>query len=141
MSATLASYVFLPWVRRGMATQIPRKDGEMTGATRAEVTITVTLDAAGERRDIAVPVALYGPGEVSGIDRRVVIRTTPRTDENDAEPSYFTAIEFDQADFPWRYTPASADARGRLRPWIVLAVVTPAEIGAETAASEAACRS
>ena len=54
--------------------------------------------------------------------RRVVIRTTPRPDELDAEPNYFAAVEFDQADFPWRYTPARADARGRLRPWLVLAV-------------------
>jgi hypothetical protein len=136
VSATLATYGFLPWLRRGMASQITRKDGEMTGAPRADVTITLTLDAAGDRRDIVVPVALYGPGEVGVIDRRVVIRTTPRADENDAEPNYFTAIEFDQADLPWRYMPASADARGRLRPWLVLAVVTAGEISHEAPPSD-----
>jgi len=82
-----------------------------------------------------VPAMLYGPGEVGAIDRRVVIRTTPRTNENDAEPNYFTSVEFDQPDFPWRYTPASADVRGRLRPWIVLAVVKATEIGTEDAPS------
>jgi hypothetical protein len=65
---------------------------------------------------------------VAAIDGRVVIRTTPHAGEHDAEPNYFVAVEFAQADFPWRYTPARADARGRLRPWLVLAVVARNEI-------------
>ena len=131
MSDTLATYAFLPWLRRGMASEITRPDGGMTGAARADVPITVKLDAAGDPRDVVVPLALYGPGEVAGIDRRVVIRTNPKAGENDAEPNYFPAAEFDQPDFPWRYTPAAANAGKRLRPWLVLAVLTADEIGDE----------
>jgi hypothetical protein len=119
-----------------MAGKIKRRDGEMTGAPRPGVTITLVIDAAGDRREVDVPVELHGPGEVGTIDPRVVIRTTPRADEIDAEPNYFPAIEFDQPDFPWRYTPASVDAHGRLRPWLVLAIVTADEIGAEAPPTE-----
>ena len=55
-----------------------RPDGRLTGAARAKVPITLVLDAAGDRREIAVPLALHGPGEVGAIDPRVVIRTKPQ---------------------------------------------------------------
>ena len=79
---------------------------------------------------------LHGPGEVGAVDARVVIRTNPKPDELDAEPNYFAAAEFDQADFPWRFTPARADARTRLRPWLVLAVLTENEITSECTSAE-----
>ncbi|MET9735777.1 hypothetical protein ABZZ79_35680 [Streptomyces sp. NPDC006458] len=121
---TPASYAFLPWLRRGLAREIDRPDGTTTGAARAAVPITLGIDAAGERRPVTTPFELYGPGEVAALDPRVVIRTVPGPDENDAEPSCFPAVEFAQPDFPWRFTPARAeDTRGRLRPWIVLAVL------------------
>jgi hypothetical protein len=41
----------------------------------------------------------------------------------DFEPNYFPAIEFDRPDFPWLFTPAKANDKGRLRPWICLVVV------------------
>jgi hypothetical protein len=136
MSDLPASYAFLPWLRRGMASEIDRPDGSMTGAPRALVLLTLSLDASGERRDVPVPVALHGPGEIGGIDRRVVIRTVPKSGEVDAEPNYFASIEFDQSDFPWRYTAASADGKARLRPWLVLAVLRTDEIEDEASPLE-----
>ncbi|MFJ5778894.1 hypothetical protein [Streptomyces sp. NPDC093094] len=121
---TPASYAFLPWLRRGLAREIDRPDGTATGAARAAVPITLGIDAAGERRPVTVPFELFGPGEIAAVDPRVVIRTLPGADENDAEPSVFPAVEFAQPDFPWRFTPARAESvRGRLRPWTVLAVL------------------
>ena len=134
MSDVPASYAFLPWLRRGIAREITRLDFTLTGAARAEVPVTLELDAAGDRRDVAAALALHGPGEVGAVDARVVIRTNPKPDELDAEPNYFAAAEFDQADFPWRFTPARADARTRLRPWLVLAVLTENEITSESTA-------
>ena len=46
----------------------------------------------------------------------------------DAESNLFPALELHQADFPWRYTPARANARERLRPWLVLVVLADDEI-------------
>ena len=66
---------------------------------------------------------LYGPGDVTGIDPQQVVRIEPRQRTTDFEPNYFPAIEFDRPDFPWLFTPAKADAQGRLRPWLCLVVV------------------
>jgi hypothetical protein len=73
--------------------------------------------------DIDRQVRLYGPGDVTGIDARQVVRTEPRHQAADFEPNYFPAIEFDRPDFPWLFTPAKANAEGRLRPWLCLVVV------------------
>ena len=84
MSDAPASYAFLPWLRRGIAREITRLDFTLTGAARAEVPVTLELDAAGDRRDVAAALALHGPGEVGAVDARVVIRTNPKPDELDA---------------------------------------------------------
>jgi hypothetical protein len=131
MSGPLASYAFLPWLRRGLAGGIQRQDGDMTGDPRASVPLVLTLNADGQARDVPVPLALYGPGEILGIDRRNVVRTIPKSGEIDADPNYFVVAEFDQADFPWRYTAASAASTDRLRPWLVLAVLRAEEISDE----------
>ena len=78
-------------------------------------------------RDIDRQVRLYGPGDVTGIDPRQVVRTEPSHLATAFEPNYFPAIEFDRPDFPWLFTPAKADAEGRLRPWLCLVVVRKQE--------------
>jgi hypothetical protein len=133
VSDPAASYAFLPWLRRGVVREIARRDGMMTGEPRASVPVTLVLDAAGDQRDVTAGIELFGPGEVAAIDPRPIIRTIPRADEVDAEPTSFPAVEFEQPDFPWRFTPARADAaRSRLRPWLVLAVLAEDEIEEET---------
>ena len=83
----------------------------------AELTATVDQD-----------VALYGPGDIIGIDSRAVIRTDPRDWITNFEANYLAAVDFDDPDFPWRYTPAAPDQAGlRLRPWLTLIVLTPDE--------------
>ena len=51
----------------------------------------------------------------------------PTPDDNDAEFESLALIEFDQADLPWRYTPAAANASGQLRPWLTLLVFEEGE--------------
>ena len=70
-----------------------------------------------------MPLRLYGPGDVTGIDPRAVIRIDPPPGTADFEPNYLAAIEFDTPDFPWLFTPAAAGSNGRLRPWLCLVVV------------------
>ncbi|WP_329254693.1 hypothetical protein [Streptomyces canus] len=130
-----ATYAFLPWLRRGIAREIERRDGAMTGEARASVPITIGLDASGDRREVTADIELFGPGEVAALDPRTIIRTVPKPDEDDAEPNYFPAVEFDQPDLPWRFTPAREDAaRTRLRPWLALAILMQDEIEAEAPA-------
>jgi hypothetical protein len=118
---THANYVFLPWVRQGMASGIQTPDS--LGANQAGVaTIPVTLRINGTEA-LDRNVRLHGPGDVTGIDPQQVVRTEPRHLATDFEPNYFPAVEFDRPDFPWLFTPARADATGLLRPWLCLVVV------------------
>lgn len=82
------------------------------------------------QRTVTAPIEFLGPGDISGSNPRDVIRVVPPPGALDAELNYFPAIEFDQADLPWRYTPRREDADGRLRPWMCLLTLTEGEMGA-----------
>ena len=113
---TSANYVFLPWVRQGAASGIQTPDS-LSANQAGFVSVPVKLRV----NDTDLPeqqVRLYGPGDVTGIDPLQVIRTEPRHLATDFEPNYFPAVEFDRPDFPWLFTPAKADAAGKLRPWL-----------------------
>ena len=65
----------------------------------------------------------YGPGDVTGIDPRQIVRCEPPDGTTTFEPNHFAALELDAPELPWLFTPAAASAAGRLRPWLVLVVV------------------
>ena len=116
-----ASVVFLPWVRQGLAARITTPDPLKTPLP-AQAPLGVTLgvnniDAA------SVGVRLFGPADVIGIDPRQVVRTEPPAGTDNYESNDLAAVEFDNPDLPWLFTPAAADGQGRVRPWIVLVVV------------------
>ena len=128
---TLRNYTFLPWTRQGFASEIATDDdlgtgGSAPGAERAAVAVSFTI--AGQ--PISKQVQLLGPGDVIGINPRVVVKTDPRHWVTDFESNYLPYIEFYEEDFPWRFTPARAgDAlvNSRLRPWICLVVLEEGE--------------
>jgi hypothetical protein len=128
---TLRNYTFLPWTRQGFASEIATDDnlgtgGSAPGAERAAVPVSFTI--AGQ--PISKQVQLLGPGDVIGINPRVVVKTDPRHWVTDFESNYLPYIEFYEEDFPWRFTPARAgDALvdSRLRPWICLVVLEEGE--------------
>ena len=118
---TSANYVFLPWVRQGAASGIETPDS-LDANQPGVVSVPVKL-RVNNSEDIDRQVCLYGPGDVTGIDARQMVRTEPRHQATDFEPNYFPAIEFDRPDFPWLFTPAKANTEGKLRPWLCLVVV------------------
>ncbi len=122
---TSANYVFLPWVRQGAASGIQTPDS-LSANQAGVVSVPVKL-RVNNTDDIDRQVRLHGPGDVTGIDPQQVVRTEPRHLATDFEPNYFPAIEFDRPDFPWLFTPAKADAAGKLRPWLCLVVVRKQE--------------
>ena len=67
-SPALAAYTFLPWVQGGVSRSIAAAD-EPTAALAARVTLPVSVhvDGAG---DVPATVRLYGPGDVTGLERR-----------------------------------------------------------------------
>jgi hypothetical protein len=129
-----ASYRFLSFVRAGMSGLVSAVDNLGAGApipAVASVDIKVPILGA-DYQDTSAPkadalatnhVSLHGPGDISGINVRQVIRTFPRDRATLAETTMFPLIEFDRPDFPWMFTPAQATADGRLRPWLCLVVV------------------
>ena len=118
MAAT--QYRFLPWARRGLADRVTRDDGGGALPARATVSVGLTVSSLPPARH---DLSLYGPGDVVGVDPRLIVRVSPRANSTDVEPNYFAQIEFDPPDFPWLFTPARAAANNQLRPWCVLVVV------------------
>ena len=111
-----AALSFLPWTRQGAAASINAPDpltANLSGA--AELTANVAVNGGSVP---PVTVRLRGPADVQGIDANQVVRTDPRPGSTDFEPNCFPSIEFDRADFPWLFTPASPTTDGRLRPWL-----------------------
>ncbi|MFO7679609.1 MAG: hypothetical protein R6X34_06115 [Chloroflexota bacterium] len=129
----MPTYSFLPWLRQGVANEITAVDHDPAVKVRATVQVDLKLKATkiggGEQVEtISRPVALYGPGDIVGVDSRVVVRTEPRHWITNFEPNYLACIEFYDEDFPWRYTPAAPDKTNhRLRPWLTLVVLKESE--------------
>jgi hypothetical protein len=118
-----ARYQYLPWVREGAANAYRNPDDlkpvlQLPGG-KPLTALPVTLEI-NDTRDADVSLRLYGPGDVTGIDARVVIRVDPPPRTADLEPNYLVSIEFDSPDFPWLFTPAAAGGKERLRPWLCL---------------------
>ena len=123
-NGTAARHNFLPWVRQGVATGISQPETLGAGVPgRAILPVILKVNDT----DVTVNLRLYGPGDVTGIDPRQVIRTEPRPLAMEFEPNYFPAIEFDRPDFPWLFTPAKPNDQEQLRPWIFLVVVRKQE--------------
>jgi hypothetical protein len=121
------SYTFLSWVRRGMASAIRSGDTVEKGRVQIAVQATLRDQSSGNTADVAAKVSIVGPGDVTGFDPRLVIRTEPVHLANDFEPDYFPVVEFDLPDFPWLFSPYAPDAQDRLQPWICLAAVEKTE--------------
>jgi hypothetical protein len=116
-----ASVVFLPWVRQGLAARIAVPD-PVTSVLPAGAPLGVSLAVNGAPA-ASMSVRLHGPADIIGIDPRQVVRTEPAAGTPDYESNDLAAVEFDNPDLPWLFTPAAADPQGRLRPWLVLVVV------------------
>ena len=118
MSATV--YRFLPWSRRGLSAAVPGATDGAPVRPRAAVDIDVVIAGAGTA---STSTTLHGPGDVVGLDPSVVVRTIPRAGSTNVEPNYLAAIDFDQPELPWLFTPTGVPSSGHLRPWLVLVVV------------------
>ena len=127
------SYQFLPWVRRGLAVALDVPDNLGVGAplaARGSAQVGVKLAAPHDGTAIApLPMRLHGPGDVIGIDQRLVVRTDPKPHATNFEPNYLAIVDFDPPDFPWMLTPAKAQDDRRLRPWLVLIVLEAKKTG------------
>ena len=151
-SALVAQYTFLPWLRRGIATQIPEADtlGASDGGAILRAALAVELSlrsislagAASDSAPIAKSLQLLGPGDIRGVRPEAIVRVHPRDGTQAFEAISLAYLDFYEEDFPWRYTPAraaiageAADHRFKLRPWIALWVLADDEFTAAAAPS------
>jgi hypothetical protein len=119
---SVATYRFLPWSRRGLAAAIPGGQPDSTPIP-ARAALDIEIVVSGVANPVTNHATLHGPGNVIGLDPTVIVRTTPRDGSTNVEPNYLAAVDFDQPELPWLFTPAGAPASGRLLPWLVLVVV------------------
>jgi hypothetical protein len=115
---------FLPYLRRGLA-QLNATPDPLTGALRGDQTFNASVQIAGQ--SAGQTLLLRSAGEAVGLGAAQVLRTEPRPDSAGVEPNYFPLIELAAPDLPWLLTPAAADGRDRLRPWLVLVAVREQE--------------
>jgi hypothetical protein len=130
MTTSLGRYHFQAWARRGIGASVTNVDsGTLPDHAKLDVQIALQVQAGLTPNPVLPPsvtVELYGPGDIAGIDQRMVIRTEPRQFTVNFEPNYLAGIEFDAPDFPWLFTPAAPNG-DRLHPWLALIVLQPQE--------------
>lgn len=115
---TVAIYSFIASMRHGFGSLLANKpaiDG------RGTIQLSIGVNNCGSNAVVSLEKPTYGPGDVTGFDTRLIVRTDPPANATDFEPNYFPAIEFTSPDFPWLFTPWTLG--DRIQPWIVLVVV------------------
>jgi hypothetical protein len=130
MSAPLGRYHFLSWARRGVGASVTNVDNAGSLPSRASLSVQLALEVNGApspQQPTPMPVQMFGPGDVIGIDPRHIIRTEPRQFTVNFEPNYLCGIEFDTPDLAWLFTPAAPNG-DQLRPWLALIALKPDEL-------------
>jgi hypothetical protein len=120
--ASKGMYTFFSYVRRGAAAAITDPDSS-SKATPGRASYNLSLTVGGLASSPQTKATLYGPGDVTGIDPGLIGLMQPAPHTTDFEPNYFPAVELTSADFPWMFTPASANTSGQLRPWLCLVAI------------------
>jgi hypothetical protein len=133
-------YEFFPIVRRGFRPASDRTFESGGASLDGRTAFGVSLDVEGRTKEggeweaadsqdgveqPSVDLRLYGPGDVSGIDDRQIVRVEPEPDTTVFPPNYFPLVEFARPDLPWLFSPerANQSKAARNRPWCCLAVV------------------
>jgi hypothetical protein len=122
VSTTLA---FAPWTRLGLGAALTAPPGALRAQLTIDAHVGGTIDGAAAPVVGAPPLTAQtlGPGDVLGIDPRVVVRTDPGPYGQAVPAHSLVSIEFSRADFPWLFSPLAPDAQQRLQPWLCLIVV------------------
>src|SRR6185436_9291302 len=88
-----ARYQFIPWVRAGAANAYANADTLKPVLQRPDTKPLTGLPVALKLNTtpVDVPLRLYGPGDVLGLDPHAVIRTEPPPSTGDFEPNHLAA--------------------------------------------------
>lgn len=126
-NSNLPHYTFLSWYRKGLVNYIDTLDDAMIPGPLGTPSISFELELNNDSiNTIRQDIDIIGPGHISGVNERVLIKTFPQEQVKNAEYTNLAYVEFYDEDFPWRYTPAKANGN-KIRPWVTLLVLKEGE--------------
>lgn len=121
----MTEYTFAAWDRSGAAASLADPDDlARTSPVRGQLRATGSVNGGGQQ---PVHMQLYGPGDVTALDQRQIVRVHPLPGTPDAETTEFPLVEFERSDLPWLFSPLAPGPRGLLRPWLALVCVPAAK--------------
>lgn len=124
--ATTDGVNFTSWQRSAIYNLVKSpalEDGRLSG----EISITLTDAADGKSVQRPARFQIHGPGDVTTVNPRRILRRAPQADSRDAETTKMVHIDFSDPTIPWQYSPVLASSTA-LQPWIALLVGTDSEI-------------
>lgn len=112
---------FIPYMRQGLAAMVNDISGP---GKRISVPVKLNMEANGEAAEAIVrDVSLLGPGDVLGINERIIKLTEPAANSLTFEPSLIPFVEFTDPDFLWRFSTKKTADNQHWLPWLSLVVL------------------
>ncbi|GAA4273765.1 hypothetical protein U6A24_02490 [Aquimarina gracilis] len=116
---------FRSHVRQGMTTIA---DHDNTGK-RSKININLKVketnlkDNTSANLQIDKEVSILGPGDVTGLNTKIISKAFPNKNTSNFEPSQVPFIEFSEPDFVWRYSCKTVNEGQNWIPWLSLIVL------------------
>lgn len=110
---------FVSWCRSSVLNSANRDD---TGRLVATLKVTLTDSVASPPASDEIRVRFKSAADVASLTAKAVRRRLPTPGSADAETTKRSHVDFDDPDFPWRYTPYAATPQQQLKPWLALVV-------------------
>ncbi|MFF3543286.1 hypothetical protein ACFYXD_15740 [Streptomyces platensis] len=121
----MTEYTFAAWDRSGAAASLADPDDlARTIPVRGQLRATGSVNGGSQQ---PVHMQFYGPGDVTALDQRQIVRVHPLPGTPDAETTEFPLVEFERSDLPWLFSPLAPGPTGLLRPWLALVCVPAAK--------------
>lgn len=80
----------------------------------------------GEDYEVNKKITLFGPGDVFGINPRIISRVAPPLYTNTFEANYVPFLEFKEPDFLWRFSTRKTEDGKNWIPWLSLIILKAA---------------
>lgn len=131
----MSKVYILPYLRKGLATNLTGPDKIEPGQQRARIDVTLGFDLKQVATDQTVhrnlqgqTIELLGPADVQSVNKRAISRLSPASGGGvQLNRTYMPYVEFYEEDLPWRYTPLSPSHRD-FHPWMALIAVKTDEV-------------
>jgi hypothetical protein len=119
---------FLPFMRQGI---VALADPGSEPGKRIVVPVKVNVQSVEKggqpvQETVEKEIAILGPGDVLGIDRRVISKMAPAADTQNFEESLTPFIEFSEPDLLWRFSTRKAADNKNWLPWLSLILLKAA---------------